>query len=415
MSGIWKEWSEVRKACENKKVILWGRSEDWVHKTLQKLDGIKIEYIVDNNKEYDGTMYHNIEVVQPNKLKSLGTNIMIIITGGVYESILDSIEELGYAQGKDCCCSPVFKDWALLHEIREYDQNILISCSDYDEKEGGKRYSKMGGGLYTFNTCTLKLEKKLGGHFRQMVLVDEFYYIVEFVEKLVYVVDKNYNLVAKYPLDQTKNQNEKPNGCGIAYDSKRKLFFVANAGSDTINIYEKNNFKHIDTIFISRKSTKAGGGLHHINDLTVSENSLLVSCFSVTGSWKKDIMDGGIFEYDLDDLDAKPEILVNSLWKPHSVEVIDNKVCYLDSMRGDFWIGNQKIAGKFLGFTRALAFDGKFYYIGQSEDMYMSELFGVKDNIMLNAGVSLYDVKNKVSRFYSFPHLSNIHDIIVIK
>jgi hypothetical protein len=415
VSGIWKSWTELRKSCKDKKVILWGRSEDWVHKTLQKLDGINVECIVDINPEYANTFYYELPVVLPEKLKNYGKDIMIIITGGVYESILDSIEELGYIPGAQCCCSPEFKDWALLHEIREYDQNLLIACSDYDEKEGGKRYSKMGGGLYLFNTRTLMLDKKLSGHFRQMVLVDDLYYIVEFVEKLVYVVNKKYELVTKYKIDQSEKQNEKPNGCGITYHPKKQLFYVANAGSDTINVYKKDGFKHIDTIFISEKSTKAGGGLHHINDLTIADNSLLVSCFSVTGTWKKDIMDGGIFEYDTDDLKKAPNILVNSLWKPHSVKFINNKVCYLDSMRGDFWIGNQKIAGKFLGFARALAFDGRFYYVGQSEDMYMSELFGIKDNIMLNAGMSLYDAENKVSRFYSFPHLSNIHDVLIME
>lgn len=80
-------------------------------------------------------------------------------------------------------------------------------------------------------------------------------------------------------------------------------------------------------------------------------------------------------------------------------------------MRGKFWVGNQKVAGKFSGFIRGLTFDGKYYFIGQSEDMYSSELFGVKDSIMVNAGVYLFDIKTKVTRFYSFPDLSNIHDI----
>ena len=81
-------------------------------------------------------------------------------------------------------------------------------------------------------------------------------------------------------------------------------------------------------------------------------------------------------------------------------------------MRGYFYQGNQKIVGKFDGFIRGLAFDGRFYFIGQSEDMYTSELFGIKDNIMINGGFYLFDIKTNVSRFYSIPEMSNIHDLM---
>ncbi len=40
MSGIWKSWTELRKSCKGKKVVLWGRSEDWVHKTLPPIRNI---------------------------------------------------------------------------------------------------------------------------------------------------------------------------------------------------------------------------------------------------------------------------------------------------------------------------------------------------------------------------------------
>jgi hypothetical protein len=413
MQEIWKSWTEVKKICSDKKVIFWGRSEDWVPKTVPKFEFVRDKYIVDSNPAYNGTSFCGLTVHLPEILKGEDRdNIYIIITGGVYESIADSLNDLGFEPGTNYCCTPAIRDWGLLQEIREYKQNIIVVCSDYSVR-GKKRYSKLGGGIYICNTRDNTLEKKISGHLRQIAKVDDHYYAVEFVEKKVFVLSKEYKKIDELPLDQTKNKSEKPNACGIAYYPKKGLIFVANAGSDTINIYEKENFKCIETIHFSEKFKKFGDGQHHINDIEIVNDALLVSHFSVSGNWKREVLDGGVVEYDINDFNKGFQILVQDLWMPHSIKYIDGSICYLDSMRGEFWIGDKKVEGRFPGFLRGLAYDGRFYYIGQSEDMYMSRLFGVKDNIMCNAGVYLFDVSNKVSRFYSFPFLMNVHDLMI--
>jgi len=413
MVDIWKSWVELKKITANKKVVFWGRSEDWVPKTIPMFDNKSDKYIVDINPAYHNTEFRGIPVYLPSKLQEEDKeNIYIVITGGVIESITESIEELGFEPGKHFCCTPEIRDWGLLQEIREYDQNIIVSCSDYGIK-GAKRYSKLGGGIYICNTKENSLEKKIGGHFREIIRVGDYYYVTEFVNKKVFVLSIDFEKLDELPIDQTENQSEKPNACGIAYHSKKNLIFVANAGSDTINIYERESFKHIETIHVSDKFKNTGDGQHHINDICIADNTLLVSCFSLSGNWKRGIMDGGIMQFDLDNLSKPHDVLVQDLWMPHSVQYINGNVCYLDSMRGDFWVGNKKVEGNFPGFARGLTHDNRFYYIGQSEDMYMSRLFGVKQNIMCNAGLYLFDISNKVSRFYSFPDLMNIHDLHV--
>lgn len=412
MGGFWKSYDEVRVSSKDKKIIFWGRSEDWTAKTLSKIKDLKVEYIVDSSEAYSGSNFLGYDVYLPKKLEEENLDsIFIIITASAYKSIEISMEKFNLKQGIHYCCTPEYKDWALLQEIKDYDKNLIITCSDNTLEEGGKRFSKLGGGIYLFNTKTHKLKNMYQGHFRQIVQVDNLYYVVEYVEKLLYIFDKKFQVIKKVELDQTDDKKQKPHYCGLAYHEKSKQFFIANSGTDSISIYDSVTLKLKETIYVSEKTKRAGGGLHHINDLTVVEDNLYVSCFSVTGAWKKEILDGGIFEYNIEELSEKPNILMNHLWKPHSVEFYENKISYLDSMRGDFYIGNQKVVGKFNGFMRGLAFDGKYYFIGQSEDMYTSELFGIKDNIMVNAGVHLFDVKTRVSRFYSFPDLSNIHDI----
>ena len=413
MQDIWKSWIEVKKLCSNKKVIFWGRSEDWIPKTVKKFENCIDKYIIDRNPSYKGTSFRGLPIYMPDHINSENRNdIYIIITGGVYESIAEDLDNMGFVAGRDYCCTPEIKDWGLLQEIREYDQNIIVSCSDYSEK-GGKRYSKLGGGIYICNTKDNSLEKKIGGHFREIVRVGEYYYVTEFVEKKVFVLSKDFNKLDEFEIDQTSDKSEKPNACGITYSDSQDLFFIANAGSDTINVYEKDDFRHIETIHMSQKFLKTGDGQHHINDVCIADGTLLASCFSISGNWKRGIMDGGVVQFDLNDLSKKPDTLIGDLWMPHSPQFIDGNVCVLDSMRGDFWVGNKKVEGNFPGFVRGLTYDDRFYFIGQSEDMYISRQFGVKQNIMCNAGVYLFDISNKVSRFYSFPFLMNVHDLLI--
>ena len=127
------------------------------------------------------------------------------------------------------------------------------------------------------------------------------------------------------------------------------------------------------------------------------------------------IFDGGVSKLDLNELSKPPVVLVRDLLKPHSPKIINGELCYLDSMRGRFFKKSQEYAVEFQSFARGLAFDGRFYYIGSSEDMYMSERFGHSNNILLNAGFYVFDADTKASRFHAMLNNMNIHDIVVLK
>ena len=406
MKDIWKNWTEVKKLCKNKRIVFFGKSEDWIHKTIRKLPH-KPDYIIDSNLGYEGTTVGDLKVYAPDKLIADNKDeVYIIITAGPYESVVEQLESYNLEPGKHFCCTPEYMDFRLIHEIHEYDKRVLVASSDYSEKKN-HRYSKAGGGLYVYDIKSRSIEKKVPGHFRQIVQIGNYIYALEYVEMKLYVVSLDFKVLEKLPLDR-------PNTCGIDYSSKRNAIYITNAATDIISIYDKDKFKLIDEIKFSNKFDKQGVGQHHINDMCIVEDSLYVSYFSYSGNWKRGVMDGGVSEIDLDDLGKAPNPLVRDLWMPHSVKFLDGNLAYLDSMRGNFCIGNQKIAGRFPGFVRGLTYDDRFYYIGQSEDMYMSRLFGVSDNIMLNAGFFIFDLDTKVSRFYSFMDLINIHDLLIL-
>lgn len=406
MEEIWKKWTELKQLARDKKIILFGRSEDWVHKTIPKLPR-RPAYIVDSNPGYTGTNFSGLTVSLPDKLKEENKDdIYIVITAGPYESVSTQLGGYGFEAGKHYCCTPAYYDFKLIKEIHGYKKKILVSSPDYDD-EKSHRYSEYGGGLYTYDIGTDQIKKVIPGHFRQMVYVDDYIYVLEYVEMKIYVLSKDLKVVEKLPLD-------KPNTCGIAYCPKRKLIFITNAATDVITIYQKDAFKPLDTIEFSDKYRRMGVGQHHINDICIADNSLYATYFSFSGNWKRGIFDGGIVEFDIDNMTKPTNFLVQNLWMPHSVEFLGGTLVYLDSMHGYFYIGNKSIGGQFPGFIRGLDYDGRFYYVGQSEDMYMSRLFGLSNNIMLNAGFYLFDVNTKVSRFYGFPGLVNIHDLLVL-
>ena len=101
------------------------------------------------------------------------------------------------------------------------------------------------------------------------------------------------------------------------------------------------------------------------------------------------------------------------LSQPHSPEIIEGQIYVLDSLNKTLNHGT-KVVSKFQGFVRGLAFDGNCFYIGQSEDMYLSKEMGQNKNItMCNAGIFQLDMNKNITRFLSTPDIMNIHDILV--
>tara|TARA_B100001093_G_scaffold473423_1_gene497337 strand:- start:2980 stop:4221 length:1242 start_codon:yes stop_codon:yes gene_type:complete len=410
--NIWIDWPALNKILEQKKrVYLFGRSEDWIPKTLPKIKNNKIEKIIlDNNPSYKNTSFFNCQIKDPSILKNFDFNLDYVVITAEPDSIITELEKYKLKAEKNFCCTPEIKDWGRLQEIKNNSTDILFSSSDYFNLSRA-RSSKFGGGIFVANVADQKYEKKIDGQYRQMIKKDNYYYVIEYVNKEVHIFDNKFKIIQKNKLDQSKEQNEKPNYCGITYVHKKKCFYVANSASDEISIYEQDNFRLIDKIIFSNKSKQLDDGQCHINDLTTLNSNLLVSYFSRSGLWRKGIFDGGVSEIETDN--NKINDLISNLSQPHSPEVIDGQIFVLDSFNKSLYLGTKKIS-KFPGFTRGLSFDGRYFYIGQSEDMYLSKDMGLDmHNTMCNAGIYQLDKDKNISRFLSTPDVMNIHDILV--
>ena len=404
--GWWKTWREARSLSQGRKIVFFGRSEDWVQKSLLKI-GRPVECIVDSNTSYHDTQYHGLPVRAPNILFSGPKyDTYVIITAGPYEGIVATLLEHGLQPGSDFCCCPEYYDFQLLEYMRNYQQRVIVSCSDYLDKTHA-RYSRAGGGLYRYHIGPNKMDILVPGQFRQIEKVGDSYFAIEYVEMKVYVLDTEFNVITTYPLDR-------PNYCGIAYDAKRDIVVVANSTTDELSVHERDGFKLINRVPYSRKASDGLRSPHHLNDVTIDGDYLYVSYFSHTGGWRKGQYDGGISEYHLDRLSDGPSPMAGGLWSPHSPKIFEGNLCYLDSMRGRLHVSNQSIAAEFPGFARGLAYDGNFYYVGMSEDMYLSRVYSQRNCIMMNAGFYMLDLMTRAARFYPMLDNMNIHDLMVL-
>ena len=132
--------------------------------------------------------------------------------------------------------------------------------------------------------------------------------------------------------------------------------------------------------------------------------------FSKSGNVQKDFYDSVIMEYDVEN-DKIIGSVIEGLWQPHSVRIINNKLCFLDSMRGNLQMYPQTIETHVNGFARGLDYGGKYFYIGQSVHRHFDRLNGYSNNIATDCGVFVFDNSSKACRFYPTPTLGNINTI----
>ena len=111
----------------------------------------------------------------------------------------------------------------------------------------------------------------------------------------------------------------------------------------------------------------------------------------------------------------KVGVLVDGLWMPHNIEFINGSLHLLNSLPGELLTNNFSVVGQFPAFTRGLAHDGIYYYIGQSRNRNYSKNIGISKNISIDAGIIVFDDHTKASMFLQLPpKISEIHSIQIL-
>ncbi|MEW4267083.1 DUF4915 domain-containing protein [Priestia aryabhattai] len=272
--------------------------------------------------------------------------------------------------------------------ILSYNRDLLISVG------------KGNGGLFVVNPHTNHITKKYDGIFAGLVKYKDGFMALKQPNEL-YILDK------KLKLQSVKKIGEKSiSGLHDIKLSDDGLIYIVASPQNKIFVYEEKTWKKQAEFILSTPKKD----LHHINDLFITKNSILLSMFSKSGGWKGKMpeqWDGAIVEFDRHEFKPKGTIIDN-LTAPHSITMMNNNLYYCDSLNlnvSKFNISSHKkeVMAQFTGFTRGLHFDNNILIIGQSKMRHLQGINHRFSNISVDGGIHLYDCDKQISRFIKLP------------
>jgi hypothetical protein len=394
---------DINKQSKGKKIILFG-SGIIAEKTTRILINSTIVAIVDNASNLWGQFQQGVEIVSPEFLQTpAGENSLVIICTTSFVEVSEQLEQMSFKGDKDYFVSPVINDLRIIDELETISKRMLFTSGS--PMQDNELY---GGGIYelTVEGDEWQHKKVISGNCYGMIKYKENFISVD-TERGIFEFDTNYNII------RSKKLPEGIRAHGVDYSAEHDKFFVVGSYLDGVLVID-HDFTVTDEIRISYKRERTGKPHHHCNDCLVVEDSLYVSMFSMTGNWKRDLYDGAILEYDI----VTKELVgpaIQNLWMPHNIKFIDGSLHVLDSLPGQLKTNNATVIGEFPAFTRGLAHDGVYYYIGQSRNRNYSKNIGISNNVSIDAGIIVFDSYTKASRFLQLPpKLSELHTIVLL-
>jgi len=402
-NNLFTKKEDIIRLSNSKKFIFFGAG-NIAEKTLHELEGINLEFIIDNSTNLDGDFQLGVNVHAPSFLSDIDINdFLIVITTTSFSDVSAQLDDLGFESGNNYVISPVLNGLLIIDRVENIQQKLIFSSGS--PKQDNPLY---GGGIYelTVNGAEWKHKKVIDGNCYgitrykdNFVALDTDMGLIEF--------NKDYEIIRKKEMPYGSRAH------GVSYSEIHNLFFINCTYLDKV-LFIDESFNIYDELSISYKHERGKKPFHHINDCAVYGDSLYISMFSETGNWKSDLFDGAIIEYDIL-TKHKVGSLVRDLWMPHNVKFINGSFTFLDSLKGNLRGNNAQILGTFPAFTRGLDYNNELFFIGQSKNRNFSKTIGVSNNISIDAGIIAFDPETKVSRFLQLPpKLSEIHSILCI-
>jgi len=394
---------EINRLSKDKKIILFGAG-NIAEKTTRMIPPNKLDSIVDNSTNLSGEVQFGVEVRSPQFLETVDRGgVLIIITTTSFSDVSKQLEGLGFIPSIDFIVSPVLNDLRIIDELESIETSLIFSSGA--PKQDSSEY---GGGIYqlTVNGDEWKHEKKIDGNCYGMVKYNGNFVALD-TDRGIFEFDKDFNILRQAKMPPGSRAH------GIDFSEEKQIFFVNCSYLDTV-LFVDTDFEIVDEVRISNKQKKYGHPAHHSNDCCIWGDSLFVSMFSETGNWKLDVFDGAVLEFDIATKNLVGAV-VRDLWMPHNIKVIDGGLTLLDSLKGHLLTNNMQVCGDFPAFTRGLDYDGQYYFIGQSRNRNYSKNIGLSKNISIDAGIIVFDIQTKASRFLQLPpKISEIHSIVLL-
>ena len=390
---------EIIKNLKQRKIVYFGAG-NIAEKTHRILDDLREAFIVDNSSNLWGDKQFNLEVKNPDKIKNKNKDLFIVICTTSFSEVSDQLVKYGYNPTSDFIVSPILNDLRSIDELEKIERKLIFSSGSPKKKD-----DESGGGIYLMNVdkTSGKYSKKISGNCYGLIKYGKNFISVD-TDIGIFEFNKSFKILRSKKLPKFSR------GHGVHYNEYRSEFYVVCSYLDAILVLDKN-FNIKNKIQISKKINYEKTPHHHCNDCVSHKNSVYVSMFSKSGNWKLDSFDGAIMEIDLNQKKTV-STLTENLWMPHNPKIINGAFYVLDSLRGDLKGNNFNTIGSFPAFTRGLAHDGSFFYIGQSRNRNFSKNIGINNNTSIDAGITIFDEQKKISRFLQVSSkISEIHSI----
>lgn len=357
--------------------------------TLLRQYSLPIAYFVDNDFAKWGQCIDEVLIQSPDVLKDEPVDSLAIIISSVdnVDEISTQLRQMGFVKDKDFWVNPDESTPNAIGEINNYQTELLVTCIGFN------------GGLFRLSLPEDRTTKLIDGCFRGICKVGKYYF----------VVDEPWG-IRQYDEEFREVDSVEGQGVGlrklhgIAYHKSSNCLYVVETHLASIGMYQMNPLRRIGE-WKFRDSTADENA---INDLCIEGDDLYLSMHSYTGFWRRGIWDGVTIRANLKDKHNSTEILLRGHEQPHSLSSIDKSFYYCNSYRCELCCNNEVIA-TFPGYTRGLAYDGKYFYVGQSEMKHLHRV--TKSNTCVDCGVHIYDPVEKISRFVKMPavYIYGIH------
>lgn len=285
-------------------------------------------------------------------------------------------------------------------DLESYNKDLLVSVG------------RGRGGLYVVNPYKKKIDRRHKGIYAGIMAYKNGFMALRQPNELCL-----FNKKLKFKKVVTLDKDP----AGGLHDLKLSndgFIYIVSSTQNKISVLNGDTLKKEEECFLSSPEKD----LHHINDLCIVNNTLLVSMFSVKGGrWKKkhpDEWDGAVVAFDRHNL-VPQGILIDELIAPHSITYHNESLWYCDSLNlntGRLDLDRQKkeVVAQFKGFTRGLFFDRNIMIVGQSKMKHLQRLRGKFDDISFDGGLHFYDCEKRTGKFMKLP-VGNPYAIIAIK
>lgn len=366
-------------------------------RTVKFLDG-KISYFIDNLKDKHGKSWEGEVPIRP--VEALEDEdiekVIIVLCSEQYNNMAKQLYDL-YPSIK-IYKGPLLKDYETFDRLMNSCEKLLVSAYG------------AGGGLYIVDTKADKYTLLQEGSFRG---------IIKYKDRLIITKERGEILevssIEPFEYKVGHIPDTYSNVHGLEYYEKENVLFMTETINDHIAILNADSLKKIGELPISEKSKVKGKDCHHINDLYLHGDSLLVSVISRSGWWKSDIFDGSVLEFDLKSKHKYPTPILTDLVYPHSLQFYNNKFYLIEALKGEVIDGSRDLVIKLPGVLRGLACDGTLFYVGQSLIRRKADVERYFDGISMDCGIYIVDPESKVYRFVKLPHMADVYNIHILK